>query len=364
MDENTKQLIESLPLNDEDKNKLINAYKGISKQNSILEFKFNRTLVDKAAITNILNASMAEIEIQKEIIEQSKTELNQSLVEVNKQRHLIEKKNKKLNTLLKELRQTQKQLVLSEKMASLGELTAGIAHEIQNPLNFVNNFAEVSGELIDDVHEELNKNDLGEVKLLLSDLSINLEKINHHGKRADSIVKGMLSHSRNNSGKKEFLNINQLAEEYLNLSYHGLRAKDKTFNSKIDTSFDLKIEAIEVVPQDIGRVFLNIINNAFYAVNEKFKKHPKDYQPEVSVSTEMLNDKVHLHISDNGGGMPKKIINKIFQPFFTTKPTGQGTGLGLSMSYDIVKAHHGELTVKSVENEGTTFTITLPINIK
>ena len=257
-------------------------------------------------------------------------------------------------------------------MASLGELTAGIAHEIQNPLNFVNNFSEVSNELIDEMNEELDKGDIDEAKIIAGDIKQNLEKINHHGKRADAIVKGMLQHSRSSSGVKEPTDINALADEYLRLSYHGLRAKDKDFNATMQTDFDETIGKINIVPQDIGRVILNLINNAFYAVAEKKKSpHPlkegEKYEPTVSVSTKRINSpsgdggKVEIRVTDNGNGIPQKVLDKIFQPFFTTKPTGQGTGLGLSMSYDTIKAHGGEIKVETKEGEGTTFTIVLPV---
>ncbi|RPD91700.1 GHKL domain-containing protein, partial [Aureibaculum marinum] len=252
---------------------------------------------------------------------------------------------------------TQSQLIQSEKMASLGELTAGIAHEIQNPLNFVNNFSEVSTELIDEMNEELDKGDLEEVKFIAKDIKQNLEKINHHGKRADGIVKGMLQHSRKNTGKKEPADINKLVDEYLRLAYHGLRAKDKSFNAELITNFDESIGLVNIIPQDIGRVILNLITNAFYAVNEK-KQQDKKFKPIVSVSTKKTGDNIEVSISDNGNGIPKDIVNKIFQPFFTTKPTGQGTGLGLSMSYDIItKSHGGELKVETKEGIGTKFSI-------
>ncbi|MBJ2175564.1 GAF domain-containing protein [Aureibaculum sp. A20] len=255
------------------------------------------------------------------------------------------------------LKATQSQLIQSEKMASLGELTAGIAHEIQNPLNFVNNFSEISNELIDEMNEELDNGDLEEAKNIAKDIKQNLEKINHHGKRADAIVKGMLQHSRSNSGQKEPTDINALADEYLRLAYHGLRAKDKSFNATLKTDFDTSLEKIKVIPQDIGRLILNLITNAFYAVNDRKKQNIQDYEPTVSVSTKKKANTIEILVEDNGNGIPKKIIDKIFQPFFTTKPTGQGTGLGLSMSYDIIKAHGGELKVETKEGIGTKFSI-------
>ena len=246
-------------------------------------------------------------------------------------------------------------------MASLGELTAGIAHEIQNPLNFVNNFSEVSNELLDELNEELEKGDIEEVKGISEDLKLNLEKINHHGKRADSIVKGMLHHSRGTDGKKEPTDINVLADEYLRLAYHGLRAKDKSFNVTMKTDFDNRIGEINIVSQDIGRVVLNLITNAFYAVDEKKKSGVENYKPMVTVSTKKEGGKIEIKVIDNADGISENVLDKIFQPFFTTKPSGKGTGLGLSLSYDIVKAHGGELNVKSNRKQGTEFTIILPI---
>ncbi|MBK5272283.1 MAG: HAMP domain-containing histidine kinase [Bacteroidia bacterium] len=251
-------------------------------------------------------------------------------------------------------------------MASLGELTAGIAHEIQNPLNFVNNFSEVSNELIDEMKDELSKGNYEDANAIANDVKQNLEKINHHGKRAGDIVKGMLQHSRSSSATKEPTDINKLADEYLRLAYHGLRAKDKSFNATMKTDFDETIGKINIVPQDIGRVILNLINNAFYVVDEK-KKTPQppkggvEYEPTVTVSTKKINNKIEVHVKDNGNGIPKKVLDKIFQPFFTTKPTGQGTGLGLSLSYDIVKAHGGEIKVETKEGEGSEFVIQLPV---
>jgi len=276
----------------------------------------------------------------------------------NRQKHKI---NTKLENTLANLQATQKQLVQSEKMASLGELTAGIAHEIQNPLNFVNNFSEVSTELVDEMKSEIKKGNYDEVNVIADDVKQNLEKINHHGQRAADIVKGMLLHSRSSSGVKEPTDINALADEYLRLAYHGLRAKDIDFNATMKTDFDKSIGKIKIIPQDIGRVILNLITNAFYAVNEKSKQGIADYEPTVSVNTKKVNDKVEIKVTDNGNGIPPNILDKIFQPFFTTKPTGQGTGLGLSLSYDIVKAHGGELMVESKEGAGSEFYIQLPI---
>jgi len=273
-----------------------------------------------------------------------------------------------LKESLEELKATQTQLIQSAKMASLGELTTGIAHEIQNPLNFVNNFSEVNAELIDELEEEANKGNIDEIKSLAKDIKENEQKIIHHGKRADAIVKGMLQHSRTSTGTKEPTDINALADEYLRLSYHGMRAKDprdsanKTFNAEIKTDFNSAIGKINIVPQDIGRVMLNLYNNAFYAVQEKEKQNGAGYKPTVSVSTKKINNRVVVSVKDNGNGIPQNIIDKIFQPFFTTKPTGQGTGLGLSLAYDIIKAHGGQIKINTAEGEGTEFVIHLPIN--
>ncbi len=273
----------------------------------------------------------------------------------------LTKQKEELEEALLELKSTQVQLIQAEKMASLGELTAGIAHEIQNPLNFVNNFSELTNELIAEMNDEIEKGDYEGAKAVAVDIKENLDKINHHGKRADSIVKGMLMHSRTSSGQKDETDINSLVDEFLRLSFHGLRAKDKSFNSDFKANFDPDLPKVAVIPQDMGRVFLNLINNAFYSVNEKKKSDP-EFKPLVEVSTKNLGKRIQVTVSDNGGGIPEHIKSKIFQPFFTTKPTGQGTGLGLSLSYDIVKAHGGELIVESKEGEGTTFSIQLPLS--
>ena len=284
---------------------------------------------------------------------------------------LLHSQKQEIETTLGELKITQKQLIQSEKMASLGELTAGIAHEIQNPLNFINNFSEVNTELIAEMKDEITKGNLEEVKLLADDIAANEQKINHHGKRADAIVKGMLQHSRSaNNATKEPTNINALADEYLRLAYHGLRAKDKSFNATMKTDFDESIGNINIVSQDIGRVILNLITNAFYAAPLPHKGGFSDpnylHNPTVWMSTKRIvtpsgDGGVLISVRDNGPGIPKKILDKIFQPFFTTKPTGQGTGLGLSLSYDIVKAHGGEIKVETKEGEGTEFVILLPV---
>ena len=282
---------------------------------------------------------------------------------LKKQKQEIDLQKAKLETSIQELQVTQAQLIQSEKMASLGELTAGIAHEIQNPLNFVNNFSEVNTELIDEMKNELTKSNSQQAIEIANDIKENEQKINYHGKRADAIVKGMLQHSRASSGKKEPTDINALADEYLRLSYHGLRAKDKSFNATMQTHFDDEIGMVNIVSQDMGRVLLNLFTNAFYSVAEKKKQQIEDYQPTVAVTTKKTNDIISIDVKDNGLGIPQKVLDKIFQPFFTTKPTGQGTGLGLSLSYDIVKAHGGELRVETKEGEGSEFVISLPENI-
>ncbi len=286
----------------------------------------------------------------------------------NKQKanEVLHQQKQEIEHTLNRLEATQKQLIQSEKMASLGELTAGIAHEIQNPLNFVNNFSEVSSELLDELKQVIGNGDMEEIKSIADDVKQNLEKILHHGKRADSIVKGMLQHSRISSGQKEPTDINALADEYLRLAYHGLRAKDKSFNATMKTDFDVNTGLVNIVPQDIGRVILNLLTNAFYSVNEKkismlTEAEKVKYEPTVFVDTKKEKDKVVIIVSDNGNGIPEKIREKIFQPFFTTKPAGQGTGLGLSLSYDIViNGHGGELKMETKEGEGTTFTILIP----
>ncbi len=290
----------------------------------------------------------------------------------NKQRKianiLLMQQKEKVESTLHELKSAQAQLIQSEKMASLGVLTAGIAHEIQNPLNFVNNFSEVNKELISEMKNELIAGNTNEAISIAGNLEDNEEKINHHGKRADAIVKNMLQHSRSSSSQREPTNINTLADEYLRLSYHGMRAKDKTFEARTQTDFDKSIGKINIIPQDIGRVLLNLYNNAFYAVNKKKKQQAEnlpagqaDYEPTVSIKTKKLDGKIEVSVKDNGNGIPQKVVDKIFQPFFTTKPTGEGTGLGLSLSYDILKAHGGEIKVETKEGEGSEFIIQLPI---
>lgn len=292
---------------------------------------------------------------EAELFKLKNTELKRLNEKTNQQKKEIEE------TLTK-LRETQAQLVHSEKMASLGELTAGIAHEIQNPLNFVNNFSEVSTEMIDELKEELSHKNLEGVLEIISHLHSNLEKITHHGKRADSIVKGMLDHSRRSTGKKELIEINALCDEYLRLAYHGLRARDKSFTASIETNYDKSITKIRLVPQDMGRVLLNIITNAFHAVHQKGKEIDTEYTPIVRLSTQRDPHYISIYISDNGPGIPQEIKDKIFQPFFTTKDPGQGTGLGLSLAYDIIKAHGGVISVNTKERIGAEFSIKLPID--
>jgi C4-dicarboxylate-specific signal transduction histidine kinase len=262
---------------------------------------------------------------------------------------------------LHELRSTQSKLIQSEKMASLGVLTAGIAHEIQNPLNFVNNFSEVNKELLAEMNMEIEKGNFSEAKLISKDVLKNEEKINNHGKRADAIVKGMLQHSRSNTGQNVPTDINELVDEYLRLGHHAFRAKEKSFNPEIKTDFDNTIGKINIIPQDIGMVLLNLYNNAFYSVNEKKKRQSEAFEPTISVTTKKTGNKIFVSVRDNGNGISQKVVDKIFQPFFTTKPAGQGTGLGLSLSYDIVKSHGGEIRVNTEENEGSEFVVELPL---
>jgi signal transduction histidine kinase len=329
-------------------------------------------LVAMFIITNRQNKALQK-EQQKLKEKEQENRITESLkaaleVQVAERTAALTIQKEELQQALNELKATQTQLIQSEKMASLGELTAGIAHEIQNPLNFVNNFSEVNTELIEELEHEVEKGNVQEVLAITRDLKDNQDKITHHGKRAEAIVKGMLLHSRTSSGQKEATDINALADEYLRLAYHGLRAKDKSFNATMKTDFDPTINTVNIIPQDIGRVILNLITNAFYAVTEKKKVQPEGYEPIVTVSTKKLSstqgsngDKIEIKVSDNGNGIPKKILDKIFNPFFTTKPTGEGTGLGLSMSYEIVtKGHGGELKVENKEGAGATFIIYLP----
>ena len=365
MNQHLKQILvfieSSHQLSDDDKEILIKSLKNADKDLTISEFKLERTEKVKRTTAILLEETIEELEQKRKAIEDS---------------------NQALQKSLQDLKATQSQLIQSEKMASLGELTAGIAHEIQNPLNFVNNFSEVSVEMMQEVREEIAAvrayrdkpipdGALDEISTILDDIESNLEKITHHGKRADGIVKGMLQHSRSSSGTKEDTDINVLVDEYLRLAYHGLRAKDKSFNAALETHLDDSIENINIVPQDIGRVVLNLIANAFYACNEKRKLQIEGYEPKVTVETKKVKNNIEISVKDNGDGIPQAIVDKIFQPFFTTKPTGQGTGLGLSLSYDIVKAHGGALKVETKSNDnlseqtevttGTKFIIQLPL---
>jgi two-component system, NtrC family, sensor kinase len=319
----------------------------------------NRDLRVQLAQVNKLSLENITKEQEKQLLLASQ---NESLEKQVKERtsELTEQKNA-LQTTLENLKETQSLLIQSEKMASLGEMTAGIAHEIQNPLNFVNNFSEVNTELIDELQSELRSGKADEAFALSNDIKENEQKINHHGKRADAIVKSMLLHSKASARNKEQTDINALADEYLRLAYHGLRAKEKSFNVILATDYDKTVGSINIIPQDIGRVFLNLFNNSFYAVNEKIKQRIEGYDPIVHVSTKNLKSKIEIRVKDNGIGIPKKILDKIFQPFFTSKPTGQGTGLGLSLSYDIIKAHGGEIKVESTDGEGSLFIIQIPI---
>jgi two-component system NtrC family sensor kinase len=328
-------------VSDAEKESLLKAIKEADKNQSMIQFKLERVEKDRNTLSIMLQESIEDLQ-------------KKSLV--------IEDANKALTQTLEELKTTQVQLIQSEKMASLGELTAGIAHEIQNPLNFVNNFSEVSNELIEEMCEQLEKGNAEEAKAIANEIKMSLEKINLHGKRADGIVKSMLQHSRTSTGKKEPTDINVLADEYLRLAYHGLRAKDKSFNAAIKTDYDENIGLVKIISQDIGRVILNLITNAFYAVMEKKKLHPTGYEPTVTVRTKKIDNKIIVEVKDNGTGISQKAIDKIFQPFFTTKPTGQGTGLGLSLSYDIVtKGHGGEIKVETKEGESTGFSVILPV---
>lgn len=298
------------------------------------------------------------------ILNPSDLELVQSLANAFETAYARYENFKQIEDTLAELRETQNQLIHAEKMASLGELTAGIAHEIQNPLNFVNNFAEVSGELMEELQEELKKGDINEAVEISEDLLLNLEKIDHHGKRASSIVKGMLSHARTGSEKKVLTDLNALCDEYMRLSFHGMRAKEKGFNANFELHLEEDLPQLEVIPQELGRVILNALNNAFYTVDKKnITNLQKEYEPKVSLHTKRIENTIQIQIVDNGLGMTKEVQEKIFQPFFTTKAAGKGTGLGMSISYDIIsKRHQGEIKIESEIGEGSTLTIVLPIN--
>ena len=333
-------ILQSDSLTAEQKNAIAKSLKDANKELEITAFKLDRTEKVKRTTAILLEETIGELEQKRKAIEETNAALTKSL---------------------EELKAAQAQLIQSEKMASLGELTAGIAHEIQNPLNFVNNFSEVSKELLDEMKAELDSGNIDDAKQVAADVIQNLEKILHHGKRADGIVRGMLQHSRSSSGQKEPTDINALTDEYLRLAYHGLRAKDKSFNATLQSDYDDSIGNINIIPQDIGRVLLNLITNAFYVVAEKKKPGNEGYEPTVSISTKKMGDIISIAVKDNGSGIPQQVLDKIFQPFFTTKPAGQGTGLGLSLAYDIVKAHGGELKVETMEGHGSTFFIQLPV---
>jgi two-component system, NtrC family, sensor kinase len=345
MNQNLQNILSLIEQNEalsaEQKKSIADWVKEVDKTITITEFKLDRTEKVKKTTAILLEETIQELELKRKAVEEFNAALHRSL---------------------EELKATQQQLIQSEKMASLGELTAGIAHEIQNPLNFVNNFSEVSSELIDEMSEQLKKGNAEDAEAIAAEIKMSLEKINFHGKRADGIVKSMLQHSRSSTGKKEPADINALADEYLRLAYHGMRAKDKSFNAAMKTDFDENIGLVKIIYQDIGRAVLNLITNAFYAVNEKKKLNPNGYEPTVTVTTKKTGDKVEIVVKDNGTGIPQKALDKIFQPFFTTKPTGQGTGLGLSLSYDIVtKGHGGEIKVETRDGEYTCFSIILPV---
>jgi signal transduction histidine kinase len=337
MNKSLQNVIEDIRSSDQiaesDKETLLKSLKAADRELQVLAFKLERTEKVKRTTAILLEETIQELEQKRKAVEKT----------------------------LAELKAAQDQLIQSEKMASLGELTAGIAHEIQNPLNFVNNFSEVSAELLDEMKEELQNGDLEEVIAIADDIRRNLEKITHHGKRADGIVKGMLQHSRSSDGTKAPTDLNTLVDEYLRLAYHGMRARDKSFNAALETDYDPEVPQVTLVPQDIGRVLLNLLTNAFYAVNEKKAQDPEGYQPLVSLKTKGTSSGVEISVLDNGNGIPEKIKAKIFQPFFTTKPTGQGTGLGLSLSYDVIKAHGGSISLESHEGKGTEFVIKLPV---
>ncbi len=349
-----------------------------------LSFNLNDSLNNSEKVKQLQNLSFNEQLRQQEILqteEQFKDKIKTYILlggiivllllaailyHNNRQKQYAKVKIEKAYLILKT---TQAQLIQSAKMASLGELTAGIAHEIQNPLNFVNNFSEVNQELVDELHQELTAGRIDGAISISNYIKENAEKISQHGKRADAIVKGMLQHSQSSSGVKEPTNINVLCDEYIRMALNGWKAKDKNFNLNIKTSYDETLSAgqggigkINIIPQDIGRVLLNVYNNAFYAVNEKKKLLGDNYEPTVTLTTKRTGDTVEITVADNGNGIPKKVVDKIFQPFFTTKPTGQGTGLGLSLAYDIVRAHGGEIKVKTIVGEGSEFIITLLLN--
>lgn len=315
---------------------------------------------NKIRLYSVLTASVVFL-ILAFVFWRNNRQKQKALLLLKQQQEETDKQKEKVEQAYNELRATQTQLIQQEKMASLGELTAGIAHEIQNPLNFINNFSEVSAELAAELKKELAQGNRQEVNAIANDIADNLQKVVYHGKRADSIVKSMLQHSRASKGDRQDIDINALIEEYLQLAYHGMRARDKSFNAVLETHFDITIEKVNAVPQDIGRVLLNLFNNAFYAMMQKKKELNGSYEPVIVIRTKALNDQLEITIHDNGIGIPQRVVDKIFQPFFTTKPTGQGTGLGLSLSYDIINAHGGDITVETKEGAYTKFIISLPI---
>ncbi len=335
---------------------------------SIFEFAFVAaiTLMVALLVRSSRQVKALEKERQKTLAEEEKRKFiaaqNEKLELVVAERTAeITMQKDELQHALHELKATQTQLIHSEKMASLGELTAGIAHEIQNPLNFVNNFSELNSELIEEMKTEIERGNLAALIEIADNIKENEEKIMHHGKRADGIVKGMLQHSRSSNGQKELTDINALADEYLRLSYHGLRAKDKSFNAMMETHFDESLQKIQVIPQDVGRAFLNLFTNAFYAVSEKKKHSGEEYKPTVTITTRKCKEGVEITVRDNGDGIPEKALDKIFQPFFTTKPSGEGTGLGLSLSYEIItQGHGGDIRADTKDGEFAEFTIKLP----
>ena len=342
--QNLLALLQETPsLSADDRDAVVRVAKEVGKALTVAEFKLSRIEKEKRTVSILLEETIDELQLKSLTVEQANASLTQALSEI---------------------KAAQVQLIQKEKLASLGELTAGIAHEIQNPLNFVNNFSEVSIELIDELTEERKKGNHEDKELeeeLLHDLARNLQKITYHGNRASSIVKGMLEHSRTSTGEKQPTDLKALADEYLRLAYHGQRSRNKDFNAQLITDFDPAVGEVDIVPQDIGRVLLNLYNNAFYAVQQRQRLAVTGYEPTVRVCTRMNGNSLQIRVYDNGTGISPEVVKKIFQPFFTTKPTGEGTGLGLSLSYDIVtKGHGGTLTVVSVEGEGTEFAVILP----
>lgn len=323
------------------KEEMLSLLKKLQKDVEILEFKLDRTEKVKQTTAVLLEETIEELQRKSKAVE----DVNQAL-----------------RNSLDELKNTQNQLVHSEKMAALGELTAGIAHEIQNPLNFVNNFSEINQELVSELIELINQQDWDEVKLVVKDIAENEEKIKHHGRRAENIVKSMLQHSRKSTGVAEVFDLNQLIDEYFRLAYHGMRAKDKSFQVRMTMKLDESLPSINAVKQDVGRVVLNLITNAFHAIAERVQLGEDHYVPFVEVRTKDMGEGIRVQVIDNGSGMTDEIKDKIFQPFYTTKPAGQGTGLGLSISHDIIKAHRGQIEVNSQVGQGTTFTFIIPKN--